>query len=62
MNSLFPKAVEPYAKAWLAVIGTALQAVLVAWADAPQWLSIAAAAITAVSVYLAPNKTEATEE
>ncbi len=44
------------AKFWAALLGTIVAAVLVAWPDAPRWLTILSAALTAVAVYLVPNE------
>ena len=61
MNALLPRAVLPYAKAWVGLIGTVVAAILVAWDDAPRWLTIASAALTAAGVYLTPNTDPAGE-
>lgn len=45
-----------YAKFWVGLVGAVVAAVLAAWPDAPQWLFVVAAAVTAVGVYLAPNR------
>ena len=44
------------AKFWVALLGTIVAAVLVGWPDAPRWLVIVSAALTAVGVYLVPNE------
>ena len=56
MNELLPRAVLPYAKAWVSFIGTLVAAILVAWPEAPHWLVIASSALTAAAVYFTPNR------
>lgn len=61
MNALLPRAVLPYAKAWVGLLGAVVAAVLVAWEDAPSWLTVVSAALTAAGVYLTPNTDPAGE-
>lgn len=44
------------AKFWVALAGAVVAAVLTALPDDPQWLVVAAAALTALGVYLTPNQ------
>lgn len=53
--NLVPKSVEPYMKAWVALIGVVLVALATSWEAAPEWVAIAASVATAVGVYLVPN-------
>lgn len=55
MGELFPKAVAPYAKAWVAFLGVIAASVVVAWDDAPKWLVVVSSVLTAAGVYLTPN-------
>ena len=62
MNDLLPKAVAPYAKAWIAFLGFVLTTVGVAWSAAPEWVPIVASVLTAVGVYLTPNADKPTPD
>lgn len=53
---LLPDRMMPFLKAWVALIGVVLVAITTSWDAAPEWLTIAAAAVTAVGVYLTPNR------
>lgn len=61
MNALLPRAVLPYAKAWVGLIGAVVAAILVTWDDAPRWVTVVSAALTAAGVYLTPNTDPAGE-
>jgi hypothetical protein len=55
VNALLPAKVVPYAKAWVALFGVLVNAVVIAWPSAPDWLVIVASVLTAAGVYLTPN-------
>lgn len=55
MQNLLPKAVMPYVKAWLSLIGVVVTA-LVAATDVPEWVAVVGAVVSAVGVYLGKNK------
>ena len=61
MNALLPRAVLPYAKAWVGLLGAVVAAILATLDDAPRWLTVASAALTAAGVYLTPNTDPAGE-
>jgi len=58
MGELLPKAVLPYAKAWIALLGVIASSVVIGWDDAPKWLVVVSSVLTAVGVYLTPNAEE----
>lgn len=53
--ALLPEAWQPYAKSVVAAIGLILSAVAVAIPNAPDWVSVAIAFLTALGVYAQPN-------
>lgn len=55
INELFPKAVLPYAKAWVAFLGFIFTTVSAQWDGAPNWVAPVGSVITAIAVYLIPN-------
>lgn len=59
---LLPEKWMPYAKSWTALIGVVLVTIATAWTGAPVWLPIAAAVVTAVGVYLTPNREAQSEQ
>lgn len=52
---LLPEKMMPFLKSWVALAGVILVALASAWTAAPGWVTIAAAVVTAVGVYLVPN-------
>ena len=55
MENLLPKAVYPYAKAWVAFLGFLGTTVATTWGDAPDWVGVVGGILTTVGVYLTPN-------
>lgn len=53
---LLPEKWMPFLKSWVALIGVILVAIATSWTGAPAWLPIAASVVTAVGVYLTPNR------
>lgn len=45
------------AKFWVGLVGAVLAAVVASAPDAPQWVGIALAVVTALGVYVTPNAT-----
>lgn len=56
MTNLLPAAWQPYAKAWISLLGVIASGIVVAWAAAPNWIGIVGAVLTTVGVYLTKNE------
>lgn len=52
---LLPEKARPYAKSLVAALGLVLSAVAVAIPQAPEWVPVALAFLTALGVYQVPN-------
>lgn len=56
---LFPKAVAPYVKAWVSLIGVIVAAIVTAVSSVPTWVTIVGAAATTMGVFMGRNSTPA---
>ena len=56
MDNLLPAAWQPYAKAWLSLLGVIVAAIVTAWPEVPRWVTIVGAVLASVGVYLASNE------
>lgn len=54
-GQLFPKAVQPYVKAWVSLIGVVVAAVVTAVGSVPTWVTIVGAGATTIGVFMGRN-------
>ena len=54
---LLPAKARPYAKAWLAALGTILSVASILIPADPKWVTVGISALTALGVYAQPNAT-----
>lgn len=54
--TLLPERFMPYAKSWVALLGVVLTSIVAAVPDGPRWLMVLTSVVTAVGVYLTPNR------
>jgi len=62
VGQLFPNAIAPYAKAWVAFIGVLFVTLSEAWIDAPEWISIVGAVATVLGVWGVNNTSKPVPE
>lgn len=53
--NLLPAKLQPYAKAWISLLGVIVAAVVTAWSDVPRWVTVLGAVLASVGAYLVPN-------